>query len=55
MLPLLLDPFFKSLAATFIFGLSFATILTLILLPVLYLIVFRVSPPEGQIPAAPRI
>ncbi len=47
MLPLLLDPFFVSLAATFIFGLSFATILTLVFLPVLYLIVFRVSPP-GQ-------
>ncbi len=48
MLPLMLDPFFASQATTFIFGLSFATVLTLVVLPVLYLILFRASPtPTG--------
>ncbi len=37
MLPLLADPFFASQAITFIFGLSFATVLTLIVVPVLFL------------------
>jgi len=37
MLPLVLDPFFASLAVTLIFGLSFATLLTLIMVPVMYL------------------
>jgi len=37
MLPLVTDPFFASLAVTFIFGLSFATVLTLVFVPVLYL------------------
>ena len=32
------DPFFASMAVTFIFGLSFATVLTLVVVPVLYLI-----------------
>ena len=37
MLPLVMDPFFASMAVTFIFGLSFATVLTLVIVPVLYL------------------
>ncbi len=37
MIPLVSDPFFASLAVTFIFGLSFATVLTLVFVPVLYL------------------
>jgi multidrug efflux pump subunit AcrB len=41
MLPLVLDPFFASLAVTFIFGLSFATVLTLVFVPVLYLTFHR--------------
>jgi len=45
MLPLVTDPFFASLAVTFIFGLSFATVLTLIVVPVLYLAFFRVATP----------
>jgi multidrug efflux pump subunit AcrB len=45
MLPLVTDPFFSSLAVTFIFGLSFATVLTLIVVPVLYLSFHRVSSP----------
>ena len=41
--PLLWDPFFKSLAVVIICGLSFATVLTLIIVPTLYTILFRVS------------
>lgn len=46
MLPLLTDPFFASQAITFIFGLSFATVLTLIVVPVLYLTFYRVAPQQ---------
>ncbi|MBN1912747.1 MAG: efflux RND transporter permease subunit, partial [Pirellulales bacterium] len=42
MLPLLLDAFFISMAVTIMFGLTFATLLTLIVVPVLYAIFFRV-------------
>lgn len=45
MLPLLADPFFASQAVTFIFGLSFATVLTLVVVPVLYLTFYRVEVP----------
>lgn len=44
--PLIWDPFFKSLAVVIICGLSFATILTLIIVPTLYAIFFRVSADE---------
>ncbi|WP_462159942.1 efflux RND transporter permease subunit [Pseudoalteromonas sp. GB56] len=36
MIPLLFDVFFKSMAVTIMFGLGFATVLTLIVIPVLY-------------------
>ncbi|WP_076539663.1 efflux RND transporter permease subunit [Shewanella sp. UCD-KL21] len=42
-LPLLTDAFFESLAAVVMFGLGVATILTLIIVPVFYLIFFKVS------------
>ncbi len=41
--PLLWDPFFKSLAVVIICGLSFATVLTLIVVPTLYAVFFRVK------------
>ena len=44
--PLLYDPFFKSLAVVIICGLSFATILTLIIVPTLYAIFFNISRDE---------
>ncbi|SNZ07229.1 efflux RND transporter permease subunit [Cohaesibacter gelatinilyticus] len=44
--PLLWDPFFKSLAVVIIFGLSFATLLTLIVVPTLYSVFFRVKGDE---------
>ncbi|MCZ6665473.1 MAG: efflux RND transporter permease subunit [Gammaproteobacteria bacterium] len=46
-IPLLWDPFFRSLAVVIICGLSFATILTLIIVPTLYTAVFRVRGDEG--------
>ncbi len=45
-IPLLSDPFFKSLAVVIICGLSFATILTLIIVPTLYAIFFGVKKDE---------
>ncbi len=43
MMPLVIDPFFKGLAVTVMGGLSFATGLTLILVPVLYVIFYRIK------------
>ena len=42
MIPLLQDDFFISMAVTIMFGLGFATVLTLIVVPVLYAVFFRV-------------
>lgn len=48
MLPLLNDAFFGSMAITIIFGLGFASVLTLIVLPVTYTLAFRIPyPREG--------
>ena len=43
MMPLLTDAFFVAMAVTIMFGLGFATVLTLIVVPVLYAIFFRVK------------
>lgn len=53
MIPLLPDAFFVSLAITVMAGLSFATVLTMIVLPTLYAVFFRVktSPtPRSPVP-----
>jgi multidrug efflux pump subunit AcrB len=42
MIPLLLDPFFAGMAAVIMFGLAFASVLTMIVVPVLYAVIFRV-------------
>lgn len=44
--PLFMDAFFKSMAVVLVFGLTFATVLTLIVVPALYAIFFNVSPKE---------
>ncbi|OLQ84976.1 multidrug transporter AcrB [Vibrio ponticus] len=44
MLPLVFDAFFGSMAITIMAGLGFATILTLIVVPVLFAIVYRIDP-----------
>ena len=43
MIPLLFDVFFKSMAVTIMFGLGFATILTLIVIPVMYCLLFGIK------------
>src|SRR5262249_46777897 len=52
MIPLLQDPFFVSMSATIMFGLSFACVLTMIIVPVLYSIFFRVRPDASEPGAA---
>ncbi len=53
MIPLLLDAFFVAMAVTIIFGLMFATLLTMIIVPVLYAIFYRASDePEPRTSAA---
>ncbi|HEY1860724.1 MAG TPA: efflux RND transporter permease subunit [Gemmataceae bacterium] len=47
MIPLLLDPFFGAMAACLMFGLAFATVLCLIVTPVLFAIFFRVHEPAA--------
>ena len=46
MIPLLMDPFFAGMAAVIMFGLAFAAVLTMIVVPVLYSIFFRVPIPQ---------
>ncbi|MGF1724307.1 efflux RND transporter permease subunit [Photobacterium nomapromontoriensis] len=46
MIPLVFDAFFDSLAITIMAGLGFATILTLIVVPVLFALFFNVKAPE---------
>jgi multidrug efflux pump subunit AcrB len=45
MIPLLQDPFFVAMAAIIMFGLAFACVLTMIVVPVLYAIAFRIREP----------
>ncbi|MEH6566426.1 MAG: efflux RND transporter permease subunit [Halopseudomonas sp.] len=46
MAPLLTDAFFQSMAVVIMFGLGFATLLTLVILPLLYSMVYRIDPPR---------
>ncbi|ABZ78323.1 acriflavin resistance protein [Shewanella halifaxensis HAW-EB4] len=48
MLPLISDAFFGSMAITIIFGLGFASVLTLIVLPVTYTLAFRIAYPGNK-------
>lgn len=47
MAPLVTDPLFSSMAVTIMFGLAFATVLTLFVVPVLYSLFFRIKYAEG--------
>ena len=47
MIPLLGDAFFVSMAVTIMAGLGVATLLTLVVLPVLYAVIFRVPAPKA--------
>lgn len=46
-LPLFADAFFRSMAVVLVFGLSFATLLTLIIIPVLYAVFFAIGSEES--------
>jgi multidrug efflux pump subunit AcrB len=46
MIPLLADAFYASMAVTIMFGLMFATILTMVVIPVNYAIIYRIPNPE---------
>ena len=48
MIPLLPDAFFASMAATIMGGLAFASILTLVAVPVFYALFFRIKPPKKE-------
>jgi len=48
MIPLLFDDFFRAMAVTIIGGLIFATVLTMVVLPVFYAIVFSVSSEDSS-------
>ena len=52
MVPLLWDPFFGAMAVTIMGGLTFATLLTLIVVPVLYCTFFRITEKSGAVAAA---
>lgn len=47
-IPLFADAFFKSMAVVIVFGLTFATLLTLVVLPALYSIFFKITPAETR-------
>ena len=46
MIPLFTDAFFVAMAVTIVFGLGFATVLTLLVVPVVYATVYRVRNDE---------
>ena len=48
MIPLLPDAFFASMAVTIMGGLAFASVLTLVAVPVLYALLFRIRPPKPE-------
>lgn len=47
LIPLIPDVFFGAMAVTIVVGLAFASVLTLLVVPVLYGAFFRLKPPEG--------
>ena len=53
MIPLFADAFFVAMAVTISFGLGFATILTMVVVPLLYAIFFNVHPPSPEATAGP--
>lgn len=45
-IPLYFDAFFQSMSVVLVFGLTFATLLTLVFVPVLYMVIFKITPDE---------
>jgi multidrug efflux pump subunit AcrB len=52
MSPLLADAFFQSMAVVIMFGLGFATLLTLVVLPVLYCMFYGIGKPDAATASA---
>ncbi|GAB5379715.1 MAG: efflux RND transporter permease subunit VexD [Aliiglaciecola sp.] len=48
-IPLFGDAFFKSMAVVLVFGLTFATLLTLVVVPALYAVVFKINNTESEV------
>ena len=48
MLPLVVDAFYAAMAVTIMCGLTFATLLTMVVIPVNYTILFRIPIPEKR-------
>jgi multidrug efflux pump subunit AcrB len=48
-IPLFGDAFFKSMAVVLVFGLTFATVLTLIVVPALYAVIFNIENSESEV------
>ena len=48
MVPLIFDSLFAPMAVTIMFGLLFATVLTLVVVPVLYVLFFRIKEPAAR-------
>jgi multidrug efflux pump subunit AcrB len=48
-IPLFGDAFFKSMAVVLVFGLTFATLLTLIVVPALYAVIFNIKNSESEV------
>ena len=48
MAPLLQDVFWVSMVVTIMFGLAFGTLLTMMLVPVLYTVLYRIKPPAAH-------
>ena len=46
--PLFMDAFFRSMSVVLVFGLSFATLLTLVILPTIYTLMFGITPTESR-------
>ena len=48
-IPLFGDAFFKSMAVVLVFGLTFATLLTLVVVPALYAVIFNIKNSESEV------
>jgi len=55
MIPLLTDPFFGGMAVCVMFGLSFACVVTMLIMPAIYAIIYPVEEPRSEsAPVAPN-
>ena len=54
-IPLMWDVFFSSMAIVIVFGLAFATVLTLVVLPAIYAVIFNIKSTETAQPVAALI